>query len=655
MIGQINKKSPISAYQPSQEVVDITREVKKDYNEGVRILQDSWVELNDRSVIDDTNRGQMMFNGYVDTNIEDPNEAWKWRGTRSMARNKGIAMHAQLTANYLLPLFVAQNEDDEVDQDFSEVMRDIIEWMAQPTNSNYQSSFLQVVFGMMQNPVTYLGAEFCEIYQQIKEKTAEGKYDVKEVLDDVLSGFKAPIFGATEILISNAYERNIQRQKVIIQRGWKSYGDMEAKYGEHPNWVFVQDGLRSIYNDEDGLFYDIRDEDHHDVVAEEIWKCRRRDLEIPFVNGIYMGDMEDVEANPIRHRDNKNRPKYNVVPFGYMRIGEHFFYYKSMMNALGWDNMAYNAMSEIVFNRAVLENEMPLAISGSDQVDSSVIFPNAVLAFDNPDTKIQPLMPQSNIIAGFNSLREVEKSMSEGSVNETLAGQLPDSSQKAFNVAQAQANAKRSIGAIGKALAESIVQYGDLMKDIAINNITVPMVEEITGGRMRMKYKTFLLENKKNNGKISDRVIKFDESLIGAELSEDERISRSLKLLEETDYPDKDKSVRLINPEMFAKFNYLSKVDIEEMFTKSNEYWQPIVSALKAQLANDPFVDQEAMTRKLLQVYFNSEGESLMKEEFEEIPGLENMPVAPEGGQAAQMNNQVLNKTTANSINGQVI
>ena len=77
--------------------------------------------------------------------------------------------------------------------------------------------------------------------------------------------------------------------------------------------------------------------------------------------------------------------------------------------------------------------------------------------------------------------------MEEGSVNETLAGQLPDASQKAFNVAQAQANAKKNIGAVGKSLAESVIQMGDLMKDIAINHITVPQLEELTGGRQKMK------------------------------------------------------------------------------------------------------------------------------------------------------------------------
>lgn len=628
MIEEKEYDSQISSYQPSQEVIDLTCYVKKDYAEGMRILNKPWTELNDRSILDDDNRGKMMFNAYVDLSYEDPNESWKWRGTRSMARNKGIAMHAQLTANYLLPLFIAQNENDEVDRDFSEVMREIIEWMTEPTNSDYQSSFLQVAFGMMQNPVTYMGAEYYEIFQKIKEMTANGKYEIKEVLDTILSGFKAPIWSANQVLITNAYERNIQRQRRIIKRRWVEYDEMKAKYGHHRNWGFVQKGIKSIYNDYDGLFYDIFDRDHMTLVTEEIALCRRDDSEIPFVNGIYMGEDDVENGNPIKHRDNRNAPKYNVVPFGYMRIGEHFFYYKSMMNALGWDNMAYDAMSEIVFNRAILENEMPIAITGSDEINSSVIFPNSVVSLEDKDARVTGLLPPSNMVDGFNALRETEKSMADGSLSDVSSGQLPDADQKAYSIKIAQANAKKNLTAIGKSLGESVTLYGDLMKDIALNHVTVAQVEELTGGVLKMKYPTFMLANKTSGGKMGDRIIRFDESLIGLELSTEDKTKRELQLLEASGYPYITKSLRLVNPELFAKFNYLTKVDIQEMFNKSGEYWQPILMQLKTLLANDPYIDQEGLDRKLLYSIFMSEGDALMKKQPMQMPG---MP--PAGGQ----------------------
>ena len=544
MIGEIYDKKAISAYQPSADVIKLTEVVKKDYTDGTRILEKPWVELNYRSVIDDINLGQEMMNAFVDTSLEDPNEAWKWRGTGSVARNKAMATHAQFMSNFILPLFVAQNNDDEIDKGFSEVMRDIVEWMCDPTNySNYQSSYLQIGFGMLQNPVTYLGAEFYEIYQTIKEKSEDGTITKKEVLDEVLSGFKCPIYSATQVLIVNAYERNIQKQRAIIKRRSAEYSELEAKYGEHENWQYVQEGIKSIYNEENGLFYDIKDDDHPKLVMEETWENRREDTEVCFVNGIYLGE-PNVDENPVRHRDNRNVPKYNLVPFGYQRINEHFYFYKSMMNVMVWDNTAYDAMQEAIYNRSILDIDAPIAISGTDEVDSGVIFPKAVISLENSDARISPILPPANLADGFNALRERENSLNNSTVNETLSGQLPDASQKVTNVLTAQNNGKKLLGEVGRSLGESLTQLGDLMKDIVINHIVVAQVQELVGDKLKMKYPTFLFDNKKNGKKMGTRSIKMDESLIGAEMTDAEKLSEELKMLESSGYPHEAKSIR---------------------------------------------------------------------------------------------------------------
>lgn len=653
MIGDIIKnQSVLSAYNPSDDVINFTILMKRDYTEGVRILTKPWTELNDRSVINDENNGQKMFNAYVDESEEDPFEAWKWKGTRSKARNKGIAMMANLTASYLLPLFIAQNENDEEDQDFSEVMRDLIEWMAQPTNSNYQSSFLQIVFGMMTNPVTYMGAEFAEIYHTIKEK--EGNFYKRiQVLDKVLSGFKCPVWSSSQVLITNPYERNIQKQRAIIQRRYCEYDELKAKYKDHPNWGFVQRGIKSVYNDDDGLFYDIKDDDHPNLCAEEIYKKRRGDIEVPMVNGIYMGD-SNVDDNPIKHRDNNNNPKYNIIPFGFSRIGNHFFYYKSMMNALRWENRLYDAMSEIVMNRALLDVDMPIAVSGTDKIDSEVIFPKSVVVFEDKDTKISPLLPNSNLSSGFAVLESLKDSIDEGSINDTTAGQLPEASQKAYSVAQATANAKKIIGVVGKSLAESVVQYGDLMKDIAINHLTTAEVDELVGEGLKLKYKTFFLSENESSSNIS-KLLKFDESLIGREMTQKEIEEKNIQELEKLSkkrgkkYNELKESFRLINPVVFARFNYLTKVDIQEMFTKNQEYWQPLLTNLEAQLRNNPFIDQEKLLRKLLYSYFQSEGDELIKKQ--EMAGI--LPAVK--GRANQFANQVNNQMTANAVENKIL
>lgn len=628
IVDAYSTKKEKSGYLPPTEVVELTKQVQRDYSYGSGILNRPWIELNDRSVIDDENRGQLMFNAFVDTTVDDPGEAWKWRGTRSRARNKGIAMHANLTANFLMASFVAQNDADEVDQEFSQIMRDIIEWMCEPNNSNYQSSFLQVVFGMMTNPVTYMSAEYFEVMQTIKERNEDGSITTKQMLDEVLSGFQAPILSASQVLITNAYERNMQKQRAIIKRRYVERSELEAKYKDHPNWNFVKAGWKTIYSEQNNLFYDIKDIQHPLLVEECIWLNRQQDAEVVFLGGIYMGD-ENVGANPICHRDNRGAPKYNVVPFGYNRIGEHFFYYKSMMNVLGWDNNLYDAMTELVMNRTMLEVDMPIAISGSDKVDSEMVFPKAVVAFEDEKTKITPFLPPSNLTAGFNAIAATEKSMDDESVDPVSSGQVPKGTQRAYVIAAAQANAKKIIGSTAKSLGESIAKFGDLMKDIAINHVTVPQVEELTGGTTRLKYRSFLLENAQVGGKTMHKHIQFDQSLIGAEMTNDELEGESLHLLEESGYPDNKRALVRVNPELFARFKYLSKVDIEEMFSKNNEFWQPILTNLYSITQQDPLVDHEGLLRRLMRSYFNSEGDALVKKAPAPTPGLPDPNVAP--------------------------
>ncbi len=271
MDGNITAQSKPSAYQANEDVGAFMAKARADYALGEDIIHKTRIELNTRSVIQDENRGLLMFNAFVDESVDDPADAWKWRGTRSLARNKGIDMHANLTANYLLPLFVAQNDDDEQEVEFSEAMRDIVEWMAAPSNSNYQEAFMQVTLGALTSPVIFMGAEYNEIFQKIREKQADGSYTVKEILDEVLSGFSAPVWSCTQVLIVNAYERNIQKQRRVIKRRWAEMSELEAQYGHLDNWQYVTPGWRSVYSSEDGVFYDVKDRAHTSrwIVSEE--------------------------------------------------------------------------------------------------------------------------------------------------------------------------------------------------------------------------------------------------------------------------------------------------------------------------------------------------------------------------------------------------
>lgn len=634
MIGTITKDNQRSGYQPSHEELELTKQVKSDYATGHAILTKSWTELNDSDVISDMNRGRLMFNAFVDEGYEDPTDEWKWRGTRSIARNKGIAMHANLTAAYLIPTFQAQNKDQENDAGLSEFMSDLVEWMCLDHNSNYKENFLSLVFAMLTDPIVYLGAEFQEVMQEIKIKGEDGKYTKKEVMDEVLSGFKAPIYTADQVLISNAFERNLQKHRFNITRKWIEYQEAEAKYEKYDNFTHVQKGHTTVFNEDDGLFYDIKDEQHPNLVEEVTYKRRRDDLEVCFLGGIPMikGSLDNQR---MKHRDNFDAPRYNIQQFGYYPIGSHFIFSKSMMSAMRWDNNLYDALAQIGMNRAILETDFPVAVSGVDKFDGEIVYPNAVVTLTSPDAKIQKLLPDSNLNALFSAMSQTKESLEDGSVSETISGQLPEASQKAFSVAQAQTNAKKIIGGVAKGLALSVSKYGLLLADIAVNNLSIPQTEELVGDTTKLKYRKFILNNKDVEGRLVDKKLVFDESLIGAEMTEDEITNKNLSLLEETGYPENKSHIYLANPELFSQMKYYAVADYREVFAQSDEQLQAVLTNLYLQLRQDPNANSKDLLRETMYSYFHSKGDRFVAKD-EPMPPMMGMP-----GQADQFGSQV--------------
>lgn len=634
MIGDIiNKVTPVSTFQPSSDVADITKLVQKEYGKGWDVLNKPWEELNGYSVIDRMNKDQRTFNAFVDESVESAEESWKWIGTRSLARKKAMAMHAHLTSQYAIANVSAQNEAQEEDRAIGYLMKDITTWMT--VNSEYRKSIILATMGMLVNPAVYLEADFNEIYQIIRRKNEQGKMEKKEILDEVFSGFQTRVYSANQVLIPNAYEQNIQKQRSIIKRRWVEKSELYAKYHDHENWEYVQEGQRSVYSMDDGLFYDIKDEEHPTMVAEEIFYSRVEDVEIPFVGGIYMGD-ENIEMNPIRHRDNRDAPKYNVVPLGYERVNEHFFFFKSLMNITGWDNALLDELTRVAMNKAILETLMPIAISGVDKVDTQIIFPGSVAAFQSPETRVQPLLPPSNQSTIFNAIGKVEESLTESTISDTKMGVLPEASQKAFTVARTEQAAKTLLKGAMTNFALGITEYWPLMADIALQHLTIPEIDEITGNT---SYRKFVLSDQIVEGKKVSKKIIFDETLIGRKMTDEELENKNLELLAETGFPKNTEHIYVLNPHLFSKMKYLVRYDPDLMSEKNEDFERAVSESTYTLLRTDPLVSADFLVRKLIETrYPGQSDEAMAKMPSQDITNILGKP-APQtqlGAQAEQ-------------------
>jgi len=305
------------------------------------------------------------------------------------------------------------------------------------------------------------------------------------------------------------------------------------------------------------------------------------------------------------------------------------------MNSQYWDNLLIDAQYEVGMNRIFLDTNMPIAISGTDKVDSDIIFPNSVVAFADKDVKASPLLPQANMGNLFAGMSAVEKSMDESSVSDVSAGQLPSGDQKATALNIAERNAKTLILGVGKTLAESIVQFGGLMSDIAINHLTIPQVEELSSGENKMKYRSFILKNKTVSGRNVSKVIKLDKSLLGIEMTDKEKKLAGMKLLEQAGYPNNNQEIYRVNPELFSRMKFLTRCEPERMFPKNEEFMQAMFTQLQKQMENNPYVSLEALTRKTLYQFLRGETEEVMKKPDDLLT--QNAPETPTGTLAGNL------------------
>lgn len=595
----------ISSYQPSAAVAAITKDFSKYFGMGVGILEKSFEELNFYSIIQRENKDQRTWNSFVDETIEDPNEEWKWKGTRSMARDKALDMHAHMTAVLAVPGAIAQNDRQEEDRQMSYAMGDILQWMAH--NSEYAESYTDIMMGILYSPCQWMGIEYVE------SETTQKTYDdddipVKKcVLDQELSGFRTPVYTVDQILINNVREQNTQRQKALIKRTYKTYEDLEAIHGEHPNWPYVQRGIKTLYSQDEGLFYDTKDDEHPDLCEEAIGYCRRTDTEVPFVGGIYLGD-DDVDWNRISHRDNFDQAKYPFVAFGYERIHKHFFYWKSLMNRVGWDDSLLDAMYENTMNRETLDLYSPLAMFGVEEFSSNVIFPSSVVSFENKDARAERILPP-NGRSGYDAMDKIESSIKDKTLSDTMGGELPDASQKAYTVQKAEQNARTILKGALRSISFSVARVGDLMKDVAINHLSTIQWDEITDAE---SYRTLLLKDQFVNGKKASKRIIFDESLIGNHMSAEEKRDEELKMLNGKPLSKMKDHVYRLNPHLFSKMKYIISIIPEQMMEKNSAFQKSMAERMYAMLRKDPLVSGEGLVRKVLTANFEDEAEDLM-------------------------------------------
>lgn len=598
-----------SDYKPEKSVQDITRMVMLDMQTGRRILENPYNEFNRRSVLQEIDVNQKAFNSYVPPRSEDPDESWRAQTVRPVTRNKLISIAAHVTASIIYPEVFAQNKDDQEDKDAALVMRDLIEWTI--NNSQYSRKFLQAVVAALTDPVAIFKVEYTEVMRKVKEMKEDGTYTVKEMVDEVMSGFTFNIIQANEFYIANAYETDIQRQRFVATRKYRDYMDAALMYQQHATWKHVSPGVRVIFDGESERFYNRAEEDMKGYLVEEvIYYNRALDLELTFINGVLMCSAD----YPIQRLDKK----YPFAKFGYEFINNgEFFYYKSAANKLSSDQELIDTMYNMVMDGTFLALMPPMALYGSEEVNSSVTIPGQVTSFQDPNTRLESIGPRSDLRAGLEAIGMIEKSMSESSQDSSRQGLAEDGDQTAYQVSQREKNARIVLGLFGKMIGFFVVDVGNLLTGDIVQYMTLGSVEKVVNGTGLMKFRAFLLPDKIVSGKKVTKKIQFTDEYYNKPegFTEPELMQESIKLAEEGGGVDMKVSIAKVNPELFRNLKWMIYTSPEAMEPRSKSMEKALELEKYDRLIQNPTIDQEVVTRDLIELYAPGESDKYIRKQ----------------------------------------
>lgn len=575
-----------SQYQPSKEVTDFLSKVQTDYQIAYSLQNRSFDEFDGYSLLQRTNLDQQLFGAFVGAQFVAKQNRWRWMGRKNTARNKLIGILAHMIAGMLFPFVHAQNEQDEPDKMTARVMQMLVEDHLR--KAGYEVKFMFMALSALVNPATFVHVEYVYAMQKIKQRLKTGKIEIKEAVDELLTGINLHILQIDELLLPDFYSGtgNVQALPNVLRIRRISYDMAKSIYaGKH----FDKDGkdlfdyviagtTRVVISGQDGqTLYDIdwseADSNYVQVITPYY---KPEDLEVDIVGGIFMGNEEDLyNNNPFKHRrmsvmedDYVTVPIYPFVASGFEPIDPagRFFYFKSGAFKEYWDDLGSNTMDRLMMDGTYLDVFKPQFLSGVAKSDNTVMAPGATI-FMPPNASATMYSLGPNLAAAINALKERERNMSESTQDPIMSGNAsPDITATA--TIQATQNARIFLGVFGLMIATLVRGIGELVMDLEIAHNTIGELDATIPEALRMKFKTRLVKGKEKGRNITNRIEMTDE-LMGPGMTDQQIQAMEYALFQKSGGEDSDQRIYKVNPYKFARAKYSMWVDADKIVMRS--------------------------------------------------------------------------------------
>lgn len=572
--GNALTKSP---YQPSSEVMTLFAQVQKDYQTAYTLQHREFDEFDGMSLLNRANLDQQTFGAFVGAEYLPVHKRWRWRGRKNTARNKLIGILAHMLAAMLFPYVRAVNDRDEEDKMAARVMAILVEDHLR--RAGYELKFLYIVLSALVNPAVFVQVEYVEATQRIKQRLKDGKIEILEAVDELLSGLQLHIVPIDELMLADFYTGEIQAQPYLLRVRRISYDTARAIYGKHPDFKYVQAGRTRIFltGTEGQTLFDIDwTEADPNFVQEITAYYRQEDLQVTFVAGVFMGNPENIyNSNPFNHRrmtlikdEWVSAPVYPFAKSGFEPIDPtgRFAYYKSGAFKEYWDDQSQNFMQRMLLDGTALDVIKPIFGSGIAKVDTTVMIPGAFIGMP-PGATVVPYTQSPNLAAAYQAIAQAKEDMSDSTQDKIMSGGA-NPGVTAYATAQAEQNARIFLGVFGIMLAQLVQAVGELTMDCVIQHSTVGELDNSVPEALRMKYKTFISKGREKGKNVTNRVI-FTDMYMGRNVTKEEAEARAWELYEKAGGKDSDQRIWEVNPYLFARNRFSMWVDADQIVSKS--------------------------------------------------------------------------------------
>lgn len=610
--GNGTKLNP-SQYNPPAHVKELFMRVQKDFQTAYMLQHKPFDEFDGYSLLQRAKMDQQTFAAFVGVEYVSKQNKWKWKGRKNTARNKLIGILAHIIAGMLYPFVFAQNDQDEEDKVTAKAMRILIEERLR--KADYEVKFFYGVLSALVNPATIVEVEYIEELTTIRERMRNGEMNVRQVVDEAMSGLFMHILPIDEIMFGDFFSGtgDIQAQPFIFRQRRISYDEARGKYAGR----FFQNGIdlfdyvsagntRCLQTNEGQTMFDVElDEADKNFVQELTVRYRKDDLELTWVGGVGMFDYEKPYDNPIQHRrmtlgrDGSwyTVPMYQFAMSGFEPIDPagRFLWFKSGAFKEFWEDKKINELDRLLVDGVKLDVMKPMFLSGVARVDESVMAPGATVAMPQGATATAYSLG-SNLVQAYNAIVSAEKDMSESTQDKIMSGQT-EAGITATQTNEARVNARIFLGVFGFMVANLVKQIGELAMDCVIQHDTVGELDENSSESFRVKFRSVLARGKEKGKDVNNRII-FTDSFMGRKYSDEQIKEKEWDLYEKAGGKDSDQRIFMINPYRFARTRYSMYINADQIIMKSTGVDRQEKDRAFEKLMDPrviPFIDPEAV------------------------------------------------------------